>query len=84
MTVIIQIHYTSSGSRSYQKTEYQLRGKSKEQAALVFWKWIQRNLPFGGELEQVLCEKEDITELVLELERQEDLKLFYDSEDLPF
>ncbi|MBO0962398.1 hypothetical protein J1P26_22100 [Neobacillus sp. MM2021_6] len=84
MTVIIHIHYTSSGSRSYQRAEIQLRGKSKERAALDFWKWIQKRLPYGGELEKVLVEKEDITEAVLELEKQEQLKAFYAADDLPF
>jgi hypothetical protein len=61
-----------------------LKSKSKEQATLDYWKWIKRQLPYGGELEQALCEKEDITEAVLELEKQERLKAFYEADNLPF
>ncbi|MBO0961429.1 hypothetical protein J1P26_17120 [Neobacillus sp. MM2021_6] len=84
MTVIIHIHYTSVGSKSFQRAEIQLRGKLKERAAYEFWKWIQKQLPYGGELEQVLVENEDITEAVLALEKQEQLKAFYAADNLPF
>ena len=84
-TVIIQIHYTSiANTKSYQKVVIPLKGRKPEMAAYQFWKWIKSQTPIDIFLGKVLCEKEDITELVLELEKQEDLKIFYDSEDLPF
>ncbi|WHY76214.1 hypothetical protein QNH20_19100 [Neobacillus sp. WH10] len=83
MTVIIQIHYTSiADTDGYQKKAIPLRGKSPEQAAYEFWKWIKRENPLKVEIKQVLCEKEDITEMVLELEKQEINKIMND--DLPF
>lgn len=84
MTVIIEIHYTSAGSKSYQRTEYQLRGRKLEWIALQFWKQISKELSHRAELEKVLVEKEDITDAVLKLEKQEDLKAFYAADDLPF
>ncbi|WHY76060.1 hypothetical protein QNH20_18280 [Neobacillus sp. WH10] len=83
MTVIIQIHYTSiANTKGYQKAAITLKGRSKEQAAYEFWKWIKRKNPLKVEIKQVLCEKEDITELVLELEKQEIDKIMNDN--LPF
>ena len=85
MTVIIQIHYTSiANTKGYQKAAIPLKGRKPEMAAYQFWKWIKSQNQIDVFLGKALCEKEDITELVSELERQEDLKLFYDSEDLPF
>lgn len=67
MTVLIQIHYISSDNRLYRKGEFPLKGRSREQATFDFFKWIQREMPYGAELRKVLCDGEDITELVEEI-----------------
>jgi hypothetical protein len=56
---------------------FPLRGKSKEYAAYEFWKWIQKEHPFEIELQKVICDAEDITEQVKEIEKK-----YFD--DLPF
>lgn len=68
MNVVIHIHYiTENDSRILQKGEFPLRGKKKEQVALEFWKWIKRENMYSVEIEKVLCEGEDITDVVKEL-----------------
>ncbi|MEH7355683.1 hypothetical protein V7150_19325 [Neobacillus drentensis] len=85
MTVIIQIHYTSTANTNgYQKGAIPLRGRKPEQAAYEFWKWIQKQNPLKVTIEQVLCEQEDITELVRELENEEIEKSLNGMDDLPF
>jgi hypothetical protein len=71
MTVIIQIHYiaTESKTKAFQQGTFKLRGKKSEQVAYDFWKWIKREMPVEVELEKVLVENEDKTELVRELEK---------------
>jgi hypothetical protein len=71
MTVIIQIHYVviDPDIRAYRKGAFPLKGKKREDVAYEFWRWIKRQSSLELELEQVLCEKEDITELVRKLEK---------------
>ncbi|MBO0961632.1 hypothetical protein J1P26_18155 [Neobacillus sp. MM2021_6] len=84
MTVIIEIHFTAA-SRGYKKGEFQLRGRKPEFLALQFWKQINKELSYRAKLEKVIVDGgQDITEAVLELERQEDLKAFYAADDLHF
>jgi hypothetical protein len=72
-TVVIQIFYTSAGDRSYQMGEFPLKGRTWDQAAYDFFRWICRELPYGAELEKVLCEGEDLTEKVKEWNEKETL-----------
>jgi hypothetical protein len=69
MTVLIVIHYTSNDNKIFRKGEFPLKGKSKEAAALEFWKWIKREHPFECEIEKVIVDGEDITDAVKGLER---------------
>jgi hypothetical protein len=75
MTVLIQIHYfaTEIQSRAYRQGEFRLKGKSKEQVALEFWEWIKKETPIELELEKIICDSEDITDLVKQFEDQEHL-----------
>lgn len=85
MTVIIHIHYRSSmNTKSYQKAEIPLKGRKPEKAAYEFWKWIKKQIPIDVSIEKVLCENEDITELVLELEKEATQRIFQSTDDLPF
>jgi hypothetical protein len=67
MTVIIEIRYAAA-SRGYQKGDFQVRGREKEQVALDCWKQIKKELSYRAELEKVLCNGDDITQLVKNLE----------------
>ncbi|MED4206609.1 hypothetical protein [Neobacillus mesonae] len=71
MTIIIEIHYISaSGNKVLQQGEFKLTGRKKpEQLALDFWKQIQCDLPYGGEIQKVIAAGENITEKVMELEK---------------
>lgn len=85
MNVIIQIHYTSiANTRGYQKAEISLKGRRPEIAAYEFWKWIKKQNQIEVSAEKILCEDQDITEVVLVIEKQEELKTFYAADDLPF
>ena len=60
-----------------------MRGKKQEQIALQFWKEIQGEMSYHAKLEQIIVNgDQDITELVLELEKQELNKIMNDN--LPF
>jgi hypothetical protein len=71
MTVIIQIHYRviEVDIRVYRKGAFQLKGKKREEVAHEFWRWIKRQRSLEVELEKVICEDKDITELVRKLEK---------------
>lgn len=71
MIVLIQIHYiaTEYHSKTLQRGEFQLKGRKPEVVAYKFWRWIKREIPVDIELEKVICDGEDITELVRELEK---------------
>jgi hypothetical protein len=68
MTVLIVIHFISSDNKIMQRGSFPLKGKTKEQVAFEWWKKIRREMPYGGELEKVLADGEDITEKVKEME----------------
>jgi hypothetical protein len=69
MTILIVIHYISNDNKVLRRGSFPLRGKTKEQTALEFWKWIKREHPFDCEIEKVTVDGEDITEAVEGLER---------------
>ncbi|MFS0776092.1 hypothetical protein ABC255_08810 [Neobacillus sp. 3P2-tot-E-2] len=79
----IQIHYITS-SKAYQKGDFQLRGRKPEQVALDFWKQIQKHMSYRAELEKVICNGEDITDKVKELEEFEIRKIDDSMDYLPF
>ncbi|MEH7490820.1 hypothetical protein [Neobacillus niacini] len=68
MTVLIQIHYISNDNKILRKGEFQLRGKSKHMAAYEFWRWIKKEHPYPCDIEKILCDGEDITEKVIEMD----------------
>jgi hypothetical protein len=68
MNVIIKIHYISNDNKILRRGSHPLRGKTKEQVALEFWKWIKMEHPFECELEKILVDGEDETQLVKDLE----------------
>jgi hypothetical protein len=49
--------------------EFPLKRRQPEQAAYDFWVWIKNEHPFECEIEKVLCDNENITEKVKELEK---------------
>lgn len=66
-TVLIRIDYTSVGNSLFRRGEFPLKGRSKEQAAMDFWKWIKKEHPYDCELEKVTVDGEDITKQIEEL-----------------
>jgi hypothetical protein len=68
VNVLIQISFISAENSVLQRGSFPLRGKSKEVVAFEWWKQIRRSMPYGGELEKVVCDGEDITEKVKELD----------------
>lgn len=64
MNVLIQIFYSSNDNCVMRRGQFPLKGKSKEQVALEFWKWIKRESPFDAYLEKVICDGEEITDLL--------------------
>lgn len=69
MTVLITIHYISNDNRSYRKGSFPLRGKKKEEVSYEFWRWVKGEHPYECEIEKVIVDGKDITELVKEIER---------------
>jgi hypothetical protein len=69
MNVLIQISYISRDNNVMRRGSFQLNGRTKEKVAFDWWKKIQREMPFGGDLQQVIVDGEDITELVRELDK---------------
>lgn len=84
MTVLIEIHHTGS-SRGYQRGLFELKGRTVDYIALQFWKQVKKDLSYNVELEKIIVEGDkDITDSVLELEKQEQLKAYKATDDLPF
>ncbi|OIK14261.1 hypothetical protein BIV60_12200 [Bacillus sp. MUM 116] len=69
MNVSIELHFISNENKVMRRGEFPLRRKRPEEVAFEFWKQIKREMPFGGELVRVKASGEDITELVMELEK---------------
>jgi hypothetical protein len=65
--ISIHIHYISNGNKVLQRGQFPLKGKNKEEVALAFLKWIKREHPYECEIEMVIVDGEDITELVKKL-----------------
>jgi hypothetical protein len=85
MNVTIEIHYISNQTKVMQAGSFPLRGKSKEQVALNWWKQIKKEMSYHAQLEKVIANGDkDITELVKELEKKEWRKRDETSGNLPF
>jgi hypothetical protein len=69
MSVLIVVHFISSDNKIMQRGSFPLKGKAKEQVAFEWWKQIKREMPYGGELEKITVDGEDITEKVKEMEK---------------
>lgn len=69
MNVLIVIHFISSENKIMQRGSFPLKGKTKEVVAFEWWNQIRREMPYGGELEKVTADEEDITEKVKEMEK---------------
>ncbi|OIK17209.1 hypothetical protein BIV60_00535 [Bacillus sp. MUM 116] len=69
MNVSIEFHFISNENKVMRRGEFPLRRKRPEEVAFEFWKQIKREMPFDGELVRVKASGEDITELVMELEK---------------
>jgi uncharacterized protein (UPF0218 family) len=83
MNVAIEIHYISDG-RGMQKGSFPLRGRKPVKIALEFWQQIKKEMSNRAELEKVIVDgDQDITQLVLELEKQTMLEVMYE-DNLPF
>jgi endonuclease V-like protein UPF0215 family len=67
LNVLIEIHYISNENKVLRRGSFPLKGKSKAQVALEFWRWIKREHPFEVEIEKVTVDGEDITEKLLEM-----------------
>jgi hypothetical protein len=63
MNVLIVVHFISSDNKVTQRGSFPLKGKAKEQVAFEWWNQIRREMPYGGELEKILADGEDITEI---------------------
>ena len=84
MNTTIQIHYITTTNKVYQSGTFPLRGRKKEYAAYDFWKQIKKEMPYAEKIDEVIAGGEDITELVVALEKEEDLKNYRESDNLPF
>jgi hypothetical protein len=68
MNVLIQISYISRDNNVMRRGSFQLHGDAKEKVAFDWWKKIRREMPFGADLQQVLVNGEDITDLVKDID----------------
>jgi hypothetical protein len=69
MNVLIQISYISNNNEVLQRGIFPLRGKKKEEVAYGWWRQIRREMTYWPELVKVVCDGEDITELVKKQEK---------------
>jgi hypothetical protein len=68
MNVIVEVHFISNENKVLQRASFPLRGRKPERVALDFWKQIKRGMPFGAELDKLLIDGEDKTEIIKEME----------------
>lgn len=69
MNVTIQISYISNESQVMQRGSFPLKRREPERVAYEWFNQIRREMPFGAEIEKVIADGEDITELVKELDK---------------
>lgn len=68
MNVTIEFHYITNGNKVMQRGSFPLKRNKPETVAFEVFKKIRREMPFGAELERVLVDGEDLTELVKKLD----------------
>jgi hypothetical protein len=61
-----------------------LKGRKPQQIALEWWKQIKKEMSYLVELEKIIADNQDITQMVRELEEDEWRKKNEDMYDLPF
>jgi hypothetical protein len=69
MNVVIDIHYITCENKVLRGGSFPLKRRKKEVVAYEFWRWIKREHPYECEIEKVIADGEDITDLVIELEK---------------
>jgi hypothetical protein len=69
MNILIQVFYTSNDNSVLRRRNYPLKNRKPEEVAYEFWKWIKKEHPYPCELEKVLGNGEDLTQLVKNLEK---------------
>ncbi|MEH7011803.1 hypothetical protein V7087_13495 [Neobacillus niacini] len=69
MNVLIQISYTTNDNSVFQKGSFPLKGRKPERVALEFWKWIKSDHPFDCKIEKIMCDGDDVTQLIKDLEK---------------
>jgi hypothetical protein len=67
--VTIEIRYISNGTKVMQRASFPVKRRKHEEIAFEWFKQIRREMPWGAELVKVLCNEEDLTELVKELDK---------------
>jgi hypothetical protein len=67
MSVLIAILYISNDNEVLKRGSFPLRGKKKEEVTFMWWRQIRREMPYWPELVKVVCDGEDVTEKVKEL-----------------
>jgi hypothetical protein len=69
MKVNIRITYISNGNKVLQQASFPITNRKPEEVAFEWWKQIRREMPYFPELEKVLTDGEDITQLVKEIDK---------------
>jgi hypothetical protein len=64
------IFLSSSGSKILQRGSFPLKGKRPQDIAFDWWIKIQKEM-FVELLEQVLCNGEEITDMIVEMEKKQ-------------
>jgi hypothetical protein len=67
MNILIQISYTTNDNSVFQRGKFPLKKRKPEKVAYEFWKWIRKEHPYQCELEKVIADGEDLTQLVMDL-----------------
>jgi hypothetical protein len=69
MNVLIQIFYTTNDNSVLRRGNFPLKIRKPEEVAFEFWKLIKKEHPYECELEKVIANGEDVTQLVKNLEK---------------
>lgn len=72
MNVAIQIHYEADlGIKSLQRGSFPARGRKPEKVALDWWKELKREMNVEINLEKVIVDGKEITDIVKQIENFE-------------
>jgi hypothetical protein len=69
MKVTIQIHYKANDIGILQRGTFPLKNRQPKEVAFQWWKQIKKEIPIDN-LEKVLCNGEDITEIIQGMEQE--------------